>query len=276
MERERAVREFEAVVAAKSGLELEILADRHRLGADVAVAPAALAVDAAVGPHQLDARGNGVRLGPHDQSVGLVQRQHREMHHAATAEQRIADFIKHLSGPVTRNHAGRLVKPLRAGGGAQPQAQVAAATRQVERELGPVTGIDTEGRVPAVERAVEKLRAVFDDEIGAVRPVAQRARDPIHQVRRDHRRAERLRLEQSGGTGGHGCKQNQDARGVEGRFAHGMQKAVTNYAGFSKRLRSLKTGKARSGERALLFSRVGAQPLSLSSLALSRIFRSCK
>jgi len=60
-------------------------------------------------------------------------------------------------------------------GGAE--AQVAAAAGEVEDELGLVAAVDAEGGVAAVERAVEELGAVFDDEVRAVGPVAQRTLD---------------------------------------------------------------------------------------------------
>ena len=56
-EREAPVCDRDGVVPAELGLKLEILADRHPFGADVAVAGAALAVDAAIRPDQFDPRG---------------------------------------------------------------------------------------------------------------------------------------------------------------------------------------------------------------------------
>jgi len=74
---------LDAVAAAELGPELEPLGDRHALGADVAVALTALAVDAAEGPDELERRvggaGGGGRsavgddeLGADDEDVGGI------------------------------------------------------------------------------------------------------------------------------------------------------------------------------------------------------------
>ena len=43
---------------------------------------------------------------------------------------------------------------------------------QIEGELGKVAGVDAEVDVGAVQRAVEELAAIANDEIAVLRPVA--------------------------------------------------------------------------------------------------------
>ena len=245
MEGEPARRQFEAVVAAELRFELEVLPDQDRLRADVTVAPAALAVDAAVGPDEFQRRRRrsrryrgrlagfgapGCVFDSHDQPFGGRERHHCEADQAASAEQRITDFIEHFPGPVTRDHVRRLVEPCRPAAGAQSQAQIAAPARQVERELGLVAGVDAERRVPPIERPIEELRPVDDDKIAAIGRVPQRAVEVVLEVWRERPRAERLRPEQPGGTGGHGRKESQNSHAGKGRGAHDGQNTETKYA----------------------------------------------
>ena len=102
--------------------------------------------------------------------------------HRTGAEQRVADFVKHRAGAITCRDAGGLVQPLSAARGLYAKAEVAAAPGQVEGELGLVAGIDAEGGVAAVERTVEELAAVLDDEVLAVRGVPEGTIDVAGEV----------------------------------------------------------------------------------------------
>ena len=174
------------VAAAELRLELEVLADRHALGADVAVPLASLAVDAAVGPDEFQIRRDAGRFETRDQPLARGLRQYRQVHDAA-AEQRVADLVDHRARPVARDDVPGVVEPGRAARRAHTHPEVAAAARQVERELRAVARIDAERRVAAVQRPVEELRAVLDDEVRLVRPVAQRPLDVLVEVRADAR-----------------------------------------------------------------------------------------
>ena len=101
-----------------------------------------------------------------------IHGEHRQIERRFT-EQRIAYLIQNASGAVTRNNMLRLRQPFRAGLRADSQAQIAAAARQVERELGLITSVDPERRIVAVERPVKKLGTILDDEIRALRAIAQ-------------------------------------------------------------------------------------------------------
>jgi len=78
------------------------------------------------------------------------------------------------------------MQPEHAGGGLDAQADIAAAPGQVERKLGTVAAVDTEGASPAVQGTVEELAAVLDDEVLALGTVAQRPRHLPVQVRTRH------------------------------------------------------------------------------------------
>src|SRR5690606_14210158 len=65
-ERECAVRQFDLIANTELGLELKPFGNRHAFGANVAVAPAALAVDAAVGPYEFESRRYFRGLHSHD------------------------------------------------------------------------------------------------------------------------------------------------------------------------------------------------------------------
>jgi hypothetical protein len=74
------------------------------------------------------------------------------------------------------------MQPFRAGGGFDPEAQIAAVSRQVQRKFRLVAGIGAESGIAPVEGAIEKLAAVLDHKILAVRRVAERPADVVHQV----------------------------------------------------------------------------------------------
>jgi hypothetical protein len=105
-----------------------------------------------------------VQFGAHDKAFGGRERQHRQIQFAV-AEQRVADGVKQRAGAIARDNLLRVIQPFHAGGSFDAEAQVAAATGQVERELRLVAAVNAEGGVQAIERAVEKFRAVGDDKI---------------------------------------------------------------------------------------------------------------
>src|SRR5208282_1900238 len=122
----------------------------------------------------IDGRGCAVQFRPCDESFRLAQRQDGQVQ-LAVAEQRVADGIKQRAGTITRDDLPRVVQPFYPGGSFDSKTQIAATTGQVEREFRFVAAINAEGGVQAIERAVEKFRAVGYDKIRADRPVTQRS-----------------------------------------------------------------------------------------------------
>src|ERR1035437_9590114 len=99
-----------------------------------------------------------------------------------TAEQPIADFVKHRAGAIARGDAGGFVQPFRAAGSPDAEAEIASVPGQVEGKLGLVSRIGPEGGVAAIERTVEELAAVLDHEVLAVWGVTERPLDVAGQI----------------------------------------------------------------------------------------------
>jgi hypothetical protein len=70
------------------------------------------------------------------------------LQHAGRAEERVADLVEEGSGAVAGGDRRGVVEPPGAGGGADGEAQVAAAAGEVEDELGLVAAVDTEAVLP--------------------------------------------------------------------------------------------------------------------------------
>jgi hypothetical protein len=81
------------------------------------VAPAALAVDAAIGPKELETGAHAARLGTNDQAIGGVHGQERDGECSIAAEYRIANFVNHLARPIARDNLICLMQPFRAFSG---------------------------------------------------------------------------------------------------------------------------------------------------------------
>ena len=102
---------------------------------------------------------------------------HRGWETAAAAQQRIADEIAHHARLVAGSDLFRFVEPEDTVETVNAKTQVATTPGQVERELRAVTGVHAERGVVDVERTIEELGAVGDDERHAVRMVAQGSLD---------------------------------------------------------------------------------------------------
>jgi hypothetical protein len=160
------------------------LAGRHGFAADVAAASAPFAVVAAKGDQHPGRPRTGGR-GDFEQKPLAVARGERGEPERLVSQPRVANLIQHHAGPVASLDHRRFIEPEGVFAGKDGQTQVAAAARQVEREFRAVAGIHTEGRRVAVKRAVETFRAVGDDEITPIRPVAQRAVQIVLEHRAD-------------------------------------------------------------------------------------------
>ena len=67
--------------------------------------------------------------------------------------------------------------------GLDAEPQIASAPRQVHHELRLVAAIHAKGRIAAIQRPVEKLRSVFDDQIAVLRVVTQWPANLPNQIR---------------------------------------------------------------------------------------------
>ena len=179
-ERERVCPDGKGIVAALLRLQPEKLRNRLVLTADITIARAAQSIRAAVSPDQIG-RSGAAPFRAHNETFGGRQRQHGQVQFAV-AEERIPDFIKQRAGTVARDDLLRVVQPFHAGGGFDSKTQIAAAPRQVERELRPVATVNAEAGVQAIKRTVEKFRAVRDDEIRPDRPITQRPRGLVRKI----------------------------------------------------------------------------------------------
>ena len=142
-----------------------------------------------------------------------MQGHRRQAQHARRPRAGVADLVQHRARPVARDRVVRVVQPLRGRAAAEAETQVAAAPRQVQGELRSVARVDAEGAVAAVQRTVEELGPVVDDEVLSVRTVAERTLDVRGQVRDDPARGGERLLARHGRTCERGRAGEDHARG---------------------------------------------------------------
>ena len=99
------------MVAGVGRGELEVFADGDALGADVAVAFAALAARAAVGPAEHEGGGESAGLDAHDQALGLGAGDGVDDEGAVRAERGVGDLVAEGAGAVAGDDKGGVVQP---------------------------------------------------------------------------------------------------------------------------------------------------------------------
>jgi hypothetical protein len=108
-----------------------------------------------------------------DKPLGLVHRDRSEQYFALT-QQWIGYLVNHRPRAIARNDTCGIMQPFLTEGCLNPEAKIPATARKIKGEFGHVTGIDAKRRIPAIKRAIEKLLAVLNNEIGLVRTVTKR------------------------------------------------------------------------------------------------------
>ena len=151
------------IAAALLRVHLEKLRNRLALAADVAVARAAHAVGAAIGPDQI----GGSRACNSARTIKpLVAASGSTVKSSSPSPSSGSPIcVKQRAGTIARDDLPRVVQPFHAGGSFDSKPQIAAAPRQVEREFRLVAAVNAEAGIHGVERTVEKFRAVGDDKI---------------------------------------------------------------------------------------------------------------
>ena len=162
-------REFilRAIVGLKQGVRLGAIA-----GGIEIPRPEHIARRAAERPRQVHRRGVVRRGDLDDRPLGLVPGHHVD-HQRARAEQLIADLVAHRAGAISRDDVVGFPEPFRGVAGDDAQPQRAALARQRKHDLRHVARVDEKPRGAAVERTVEMVLPVDDDDIVALGVITQ-------------------------------------------------------------------------------------------------------